>query len=237
MNVENLQKIGFNLNEAKIYLILLEYGSLQAGLLSKKTQINRRTTYDTIERLIEKGYISYSVIANKRIFKAVSPDIILEKIKETERQARDFIPKLKEVYQKAKEECESNIYRGRKGIRSILNEILKQKNYVVFGSNEKFLDIMQHDFSIFQKKKKELKIRSRTIMSISMKDKPVLKEAFTNYRFVSKQFSLPTSTFIYSSKVAIIVWSEIPVGMVVENKNVADSFKQYFEVLWRLGEK
>lgn len=235
MKAEDLQKIGFASNEAKIYLILLEYGSLQAGEISKKTQINRRTTYDTIERLIEKGYLSYVIVTNKRVFKAVNPDLIIEKIKEMEKQAQEFLPQLKSIYEGTKEEHEANIYRGKKGIKSILNDILKQKEYVVFGSNEKFPEIMQHDFSLFQKRKKDLKINSRTIMSISMKNKPLLKEAFTTYRFIPESYSLPTSTFVYGNKVAIIIWSEMPVGMVTESKDVANSFKQYFEALWKLS--
>ena len=41
MKAGDLQKLGFTLNEAKIYLVLLEYGPLQAGEISKKPQINR----------------------------------------------------------------------------------------------------------------------------------------------------------------------------------------------------
>ena len=51
MEIEKLQKIGLNLNEAKIYLALLELGEAQAGKISKESQINRTTTYDGLERL------------------------------------------------------------------------------------------------------------------------------------------------------------------------------------------
>ena len=48
MDITKLEKIGLNLNEAKIYLALLELGQAQAGYISKKTQINRTTVYDSI---------------------------------------------------------------------------------------------------------------------------------------------------------------------------------------------
>lgn len=235
MKAEDLQNIGFALNEAKIYLTLLTYGPLQAGEISKKTQINRRTIYDTIERLIEKGYVSYSIVANKRVFKAANPDLIIGKIKEIEEQAQRLLPQLKNIFEKTKEEHEANIYKGRKGIRAILNDILKEKEYIAFGSNEKCPEIMQHDFYIFQKRKKDLKIKSRIVMSISMKNKPILKEAFTTYRFIPESYSLPISIFVYNNKVAIVIWSELPVGIVIENKDVAHSFRQYFEALWKIS--
>ncbi len=236
METDRLLEVGFTKNEAKIYLVLLRGGPLQAGETSKRTQINRRTTYDTIERLIEKGFVSYSIVSNRRLFKATNPEILLTKIKEMEKQAREIVPNLKQLFIQSREEQETDIYEGRKGIRSILDDILKQKEYVVFGSNEKFPAIMQHDFSLFQKRKKELKIKSRTIMSISMKGEKILKEGFTDYRFIPEEYSLPTSTFIYGNKTAIVVWSELPVGMVIENKEVSDSFGKYFDVLWKTAQ-
>jgi sugar-specific transcriptional regulator TrmB len=230
---ENLVALGFTPVEAKIYLVLLEHGSLMAGELSKKTQTNRRTTYDTIERLIEKGYISYIISANRKVFNAVSPEIILDKIKETEEEAKKAVPALKELFLSKKEEQEANIYKGRKGIRTILNDMLKVKEYVGFGSNEKFPEIMTHDFDIFQKKKKELGIKSKTLMNESMRNKPTLKAAFTQYKFIKEKTSQPTSTFIYGNKVAIIIWSEVPVGTVIENRELAQTYLQYFDSLWQ----
>jgi len=230
---DNLINLGFTPVEAKIYLVLLESGPLQAGDLSKKTQTNRRTTYDTVERLIAKGYISYSISANRKVFKAVNPEIILDKIKELEEEAKQAIPALKELLLSKKEEQEANIYKGRKGIRAILNDMLKVKEYVGFGSNEKFPEVMTHDFDIFQKKKKELGIRSKTLMNESMRSKSILKTAFTQYRFIKEKTSQPTSTFVYENKVAIIIWSEVPVGTVIENKELAKTYLQYFDTLWK----
>ena len=39
--MEQLERLGLNRNEAKIYLVLLDLGEAQAGEISKKTQINR----------------------------------------------------------------------------------------------------------------------------------------------------------------------------------------------------
>lgn len=232
MKPAELQTLGFTLAEAKIYLTLLEDGPQQAGKISKITHINRRTTYDTLERLINKGYINYNITANKRIFKATNPELIIEKIEEMKKDAEQKIPELKKLHKKNKKEHEANIYEGRKGVRNILHEILKEKEYVVFGSNEKFPHLMQHDFTRFQEEKKRRKTKSRTIMSIDMRNKSILKKAYTKFRFIPQKFSLPTSTFIYGDKVATIIWSETPIGTVVENKEVAKSFKEYFEALW-----
>ena len=132
MQTERLQKIGLNPNEIKIYLTLLRLGEAKAGEISKESQINRTTTYDSIERLIEKGLVSYSIEANRKIFKPVSPERLLDDLKEKQKIVEKSLPELNELFNKSKEKEESDIYKGKKGIRSILNDI-----------NEKFRAILK----------------------------------------------------------------------------------------------
>lgn len=44
--------------------------------------------------------------------------------------------------------------------------------------------------------------------------------------------SLAKLNIIYGNKVAIIVWTEIPLGFVIENKIIAKTYLDYFESLW-----
>jgi len=234
MKAEQLIGIGFKEIEAKVYLTLLEIGDLQAGIISKRTGINRRTIYDTLERLKEKGLVSYTLSSNRRVFRAVNPNIILSKIKDIEKQANEIVPELQNLYKESKTDPEVEVYSGRKGIRNILNELLQVKEYLGFGSNEKFPEIMKHDFDLFEKIKKEKGVKSKTLMSIEMKNKSILKTAYNIvYRFIPDEFSLPTSIFIYKNKVAIIIWSQNHVGIVIGSEEVSNSFKQYFQALWK----
>lgn len=235
MESEKLQKIGLNPNETKIYLALLRLGEAQAGKISKESQINRTTVYDSVERLIEKGLTTYTIEANKKVFKPVAPKRLLDDLKEKQKIVEETLPELNKLFHKSKEKEESDIYKGRKGIRSILNDILNYKEYVAFGSSGGFLDIMKHDFNIFQKRKKELKINSRVILSESSKKKQDVKEAFSKFKFISDEYSSPTTTFIYNDKTAIIVWTENPIATLITSKEVAESYKKHFELMWKIA--
>ena len=234
---EKLQKIGLNLNEIKIYLALLRLGSAQAGKVSKESQINRTTTYDSIERLIEKGLVTYTIEANRKVFKPVAPERLLDDLKEKQKIVEETLPELNALFHESKDKEESDIYKGRKGIRSILNDILNYKEYVAFGSSGGFLGIMRHDFSMFQKNEKILKINSRIILSESSRKKQEVKEAFSKFRFISDEYSSPTTTFIYDNKTAIIVWAEIPIATLIISKEVAESYKKHFELMWKIATK
>ena len=187
--MERLERLGLNRNEAKIYLALLDLGEAQAGQISKKTQINRTTTYDSVERLIQRGLATYVIKANKKVFQPVPPQKLLEKIKEEEKIAEDILPELEARFKQTKEKEESNIYKGRQGIKSILNDLLNLKEYVAFGSSGKFLELMKHDFVQFQKQKEEKKIKARVILSKSSKTSESVKLAYTTFRFIPDEFS------------------------------------------------
>ena len=52
-----LLKIGFSLNEAKIYLALLEKYPLNGYEVSKYSGVARSLVYDCLDRLVSKGYV------------------------------------------------------------------------------------------------------------------------------------------------------------------------------------
>ena len=237
MDIERLQKIGLNTNEVKIYLALLKLGSAHAGRISKEAQINRTTTYDSLERLIEKGLVTYVISANRKVFRPVAPQVLLDQIKEKEKIVEETLPELNQLFKQAKEKEESNIYKGRKGIKSVLNDILNYKEYIAFGSSGRFLEIMKHDFVIFQKEKEKKKINAKVILSESSKNTEQVKLAYSKFRYIPDEFTAPTTTFVYGNKTAIIIWSEIPIATLIISKEVAESYRKYFELLWKNAKK
>jgi sugar-specific transcriptional regulator TrmB len=229
----DLIDLGFSENEAKIYLELLNRGEMLAGNISKNTRINRRTTYDSLQRLIEKGYVGFNVSANRKIFFAMNPEVIIKNLEELKERAKEIIPKLS-IKQ---EENKVIVYQGKKGIRNILNLILDSKDYVSYGSTSHFPEVMKHDYDLFQNMKKKLKIKARTILSSSIRKTEYKKIAIptTNFKFLSDNLTGPTSTFIFNNNVAIFIWEEPYFAVLIENKATYDSFKEYFEELWKIA--
>ena len=76
--MEELKSAGLTDNESKIYLALIDLGPSLAGQISRKTGMYRRSVYDTIEMLIEKGLVSYILQNNRKIFQAANPERLLQ---------------------------------------------------------------------------------------------------------------------------------------------------------------
>jgi len=235
---KELIQLGFNQSEAKIYIALLKYHSLLAGEISKKTGINRRTIYDSLERLEKKGIVGHNIISNKKNYFAINPKILVDKLNENIKLALEILPKLNEVSNNSEEETQIILYKGRKGIKNILNLILSSKEYVSFGTTEQFPEVMEHDYELFQNMKKNLKIKNRTILNKNLKGRDILKSApNTHFKFLSKNLVGPTSTFIFNNQVAIFVWEKPYFGILIQSKKVYDSYLEYFEELWKFSQE
>jgi sugar-specific transcriptional regulator TrmB len=66
MDQKFLEEAGLTPIEVRIYLVLLEKGSIRAGEITRHTGIHRRNVYDAIERLVQKGLVSYIKTNNRR---------------------------------------------------------------------------------------------------------------------------------------------------------------------------
>ena len=51
-------------------------------------------------------------------------------------------------------------------------------------------------------------------------------------RFNSNVYDTPATTWIYRDKIAIIVWSDQPIATLIRSKDIADSYRQFFNILW-----
>lgn len=230
---KQLRKLGLNRNEAKVYLCLLQQGEQKAGSLSKRLQLHRRTVYDTLERLLDNGLVKFSLAANRRVFQPVDPEVILQHVQAQTKLATKLIPKLKTLRQQRGVTQECSIYKGRKGIKAVLNELLKCKEYSVFGSPGRFMETMKHDYVQFQNQKRRLQIKATIITNESSRNAQFVEIAAAKFRYLPDAEIGPSTTFIYNGSVAIMIWDETPIAIVIKSKAVHESYKRYFDALWK----
>ena len=94
---EKLTHAGLTGNESKTYLQLLKSNELTANELSKIISTDRTLTYAILNRLIEKGLVSYKTKQNKKFFKAEKPENLLNPIKKKEILTKDLISELNKL--------------------------------------------------------------------------------------------------------------------------------------------
>ena len=79
-NYKFLLEIGFTLNEAKVYLTLLQNRYLNGYEISKLSNVSRSLVYNVINRLVDKGFILKSE-GQINYYCALPYDKVIEKIR------------------------------------------------------------------------------------------------------------------------------------------------------------
>lgn len=234
---KQLQELGLTNNEAKIYLALLELGSSIAGKISRKTGIHRRTIYDALERLTEKGLVSYIVKNNRKYFEASDPKQLLTLIEEKKESINTILPKLEQTYNIKKQKQETLFFKGKQGLKSIFEDQLKErKEILIFGASPNAYQILKYYFKWYDKDRVKKKIKVKIIFDSTARNK-IKNIPNAEIKFLPRNYATPAATNIYGNKVAIINWSGNPLAILINQKEIAQSYKNYFNILWKVAKK
>lgn len=235
MDVKNtLNEIGLSNGEAKVYLALLKLGSTIVSKLKEETELHRTTIYDFLEKLLNKGLVSYVITNNVKYYSAADPDKLVEFIKEKEEKIKEVMPRLKELSDFKKTETKVEVYKGKEGYKTFLNDVIKtKKDIIAFGIDEslfkeKFPIILEQYF----KKEAEAGIKERLLTS--EKVRYIYKKKTVTYRYIPEKYFGPTPTMVYGNKVMNLIWEPLTI-ILIENKGLAESYRKHFEMLWEMA--
>ncbi|MFA6462242.1 MAG: helix-turn-helix domain-containing protein [Candidatus Woesearchaeota archaeon] len=240
MNTKLLKEIGLTETEIKIYLSLLNLGATSARKIVDDTGVYRKNLYDALNRLIEKGLVSY-VIENKiKFFQAKKPENLEKyldekkaKIEEQRQEVKKIISEMNSYPGKAPAEIESEIYRGTEGIKTILKECLNYKEVLFIGATGDVENRLPYFWPQYNKKREKLKCKWRLLLVHEAKNKSITQSKYYQYKVLPKILSGLNVIYIYGDYVANILWLEKPLAFVTKHKKLADNYRKYFEYLWK----
>jgi sugar-specific transcriptional regulator TrmB len=229
--LQELKQAGLTENESKIYLSLVDHGPNLAGRISRLTGLHRRTVYDVTEMLIKKGLIGYILKNNRRYFEASNPNRILEILQEKEDILTPIVHNLLEKYNTKKEKQETNFYKGKEGLKAIFEDQLNYKEILILGASPQAYEILKFYFKWYDKKRIKKKIKVKIIAY----DRKITNIPLAEIRYLPKKYESPVAMNIYGNKTAIILWAEKPIVIAIREKEIADSYRNHFELMWKLA--
>ena len=232
---EELLHIGLTRTESRLYVMLLEMGKTPAGMLSRKTGIHRRSVYDALERLIAKGLVSYIKENDKRFYLPTDPKRVQEIIDQHQEQVYDVLPGLQASFMEHAGKQETVFYRGLEGIKTIFEDQIRDgKDVYIIGASHQAKELLKFYLPHYTDKRIKKKIKLHAIYA---GEKHRAEVPWADVRYLPHNFASLVSTSIYGDKAAIIVWMQEPVGILIKQSEVAKAFKNYFDLLWRMGKR
>jgi len=251
MDTKILENIGFTHGEVRVYLALLDLGETTTGDIIKKSKITGSKVYEILERLIEKGMVSYIVKEKTKYFQASSPKRLMDYLGKKERELADDKRDVKKIIsgleekQKLKQKTQSSkVFEGYEGVRSVFNLILeslkRREEYFSFSmgeelKSEKLTTFLQNYHQKRIEKGIPVKIiaREEDKKLISVKNLARLKGL--RIRYYKNPF--PIGVIIFKDYVATFTFKEKPTAFLIQSEQVANSYKNFFSYIWKISKE
>ena len=236
-----LKSLGLTQREAEAYLGLYNFKETTATQLAKITKEHRTNIYDCLNRLIEKGVVSYFREKDKKLFEAADPEMLKNILKEKELNLNSILPELKLKNELAVKKSEAHIFEGIVSIRNMLNHFLEAgKTRYAYGSPITASKMLGDYFlESYHRKRLSKKLKLFLIYNSDAKERinHLNSLELTESRFLPKEYDSPVTTNICGDEVVIFLYSKKPLAIQIRNSQIAEAYKKYFDLLWRLAHK
>ena len=245
-----LEKLGFTPGEIKVYLALLRLGTSTAGPIAREAKVARSKLYDILERLARRGLVSRVVQNGTRRFSVAEParlkDFLRQRREQLERQEEEIdglIPALELEYRLKNVRQEAEVFDGLEGLKNAREKYLrsmKRGDAVYFaGVPSSAYRRMEAYYADWNARRIRKGIQSYTIFTDVSRTHPYVKQKIghkhTFVRFLPKGVPCFAWFEIYGDTVVIAINHEKAFSIVIHDRHVAQSYKTYFDLLWKIS--
>src|SRR3989338_5484558 len=230
MEVE-LREFGLSENEIKAYLTLLKTGVSTANRIAEITGIKRSTTYDTLKILVTKGIIGTYIKEGKNFFECATPKKLVELLRYKQERIEKILPKLESLQKTIPKRSTVSFFEGKKGVLTILNDILDTKQqFLFYGSRKSALQALSHYPENFIQKRADKGIKLKAVLAEEDRNDPIYQDQkvkkLSKLRFLKELNNSEANTFIYGNKVGIMSSGEELVGLIIESPSIVKQQKR-----------
>jgi sugar-specific transcriptional regulator TrmB len=244
-----LKEIGFTDGEIKVYYALFELGETTVGPISKKSGVTHAKVYPILDKLIQKGLVTYVIKDGRKNYSATNPNSLLEYVNKKVRSLNEEKEKIIEIIpsllakQKELEKVQySRVFEGFRGLRALFYELFsnnKEKTEIcVLGLD----DVIKEErfvrfFYFYHKIRRENKIELRLILKKNMKyfvdsyyeEKKILSSK-DKIKYVNVTF--PAGVFIFKDHVITVIEDEKVTAFDIKSRQAAERYRKFFYSIW-----
>ena len=235
MDTSILEDLGLTNAEIKVYLASLEIGTSTAGPILEKTKLQNSVVHMTLHKLVEKGFMSFVKKGKVRHYHSTDPKNIIGFIEEKKKRFETILPELL-IRQKKQEKQEAEIYEGFKGFKAMLYELMKGAKrgdeclfFSFYAANPDDFENAYTFYKDFEKDFNKKGVITKGITPSNIKDKFKGRDV-KNILFVD--FPTPTNISIFKNRIAFTPWEDKQMSFLINSRQLAESFRQYFYSIW-----
>ncbi len=239
-----LQKVlinfGLNDKEAAVYLATLELGPSPASNVAIKAKLKRVTTYDILEKLMDRGFISLQEQNGVKIFSATDPDLLREDFRQKYMDFKSALPDFRRLHGKTTHP-RVRYYEGLEAIKKVYAETLMAQTEILNYADSKSIRDYWPSYDVdYVEERVRRGIYLRGIAPLDEYGKKVAHDNEKWHREIrlvrAGPFAFKNEINIYDDKVAIISFgADKIIGMVIESPEIANTQRAIFMMAWEFA--
>lgn len=241
--LQDLENLNLSLNEAKVYLALIEIGQTSAGALIKKTSLHRSVVYETLDKLIERKLVFKLTKQNIAYFQSADPSRLLDDIHRQEQTALDLVPKLNQMIDTSMPEI--TVYQGIESYRRFwLDSVKRLKpgsvDYVAGSIGGPWMEFLGQEAvdRYFKTASKRSITWKLIVFDIDDLEQPFLSrygDFKAECRLIEKRVTKEGNFNVFGTESVILHSATEPMIIEVKNQSLVRVFQNLFDILWELG--
>ncbi len=241
---QKLVAFGLSEAEAKVYVTLLEYGRELGGTkLALLTGLHRQYIYIALPKLLTQGLVEEITHGKQSRYRARSPQVIETLGRKRAIEAGELARELNAISNIGNEQ-EFEVIQGVRAIQQYEASLVSTADntwecYIIGGATTGYSDVMGEslDEHLDEMRKKELSVRYLG----STDERPFYEKyvgTFKNqeYRFLAKLPKGVTHLVVRHDSVSFYTFLNPPLVYVVKSPVIAQNYKDFFMMLWEMGE-
>lgn len=242
----DLQKVGFDEREARVYLACLELGPSPVQKIAQRAETPRATVYLVLDDLQNKGVVTTYEEGKKTYYVAEPPQKIADlvdekalKVKQQQETLKKLIPELTSRGQFEKgEKSLIKYYEGAQAVGSFIRDSLAGEggevlNLFHFDRAMKMLEQTGTSIEKIRERRSVHKIKSRVIYTTDNGPIDGYSTKERDTKFVPfEEFPFEADITIRGNRTIFIPYGLPLRGVAVEDEAITNTLRMIFEIMW-----
>lgn len=229
-----------------VYLALIGLGESTISPIVFTSKVTKSKVYDILNKLIDKGLVGYIIRDGVKHYNANNPQMIteyvdkkLDEIQATKNQLNKVVQELLLQRNLSNQKRIAEIYEGFKGLKAIREELRDSmksgETMLVLGAPKIANEKWENWLLEFHKERIKKKIHLKMIYNSDAREYGKLREKMklTEIKYLPSKLVSPNWIDIFPEEILIVTVLKEPITFILRDKEVAKSFRAYFEIMWK----
>jgi len=232
VDTQILERMGLSPKEVAVYLSALRLGPATVSRISEQSQVDRTLCYSLLNKLVDRGYVSFFTEGSVKQFLASDPEKLVTDLSDQQEELSRLVPQLQKIAGKKPASFAIEIYKGKDGVRHAFNDYMAHpETAFLFGDMTDFQTVAPIHLQKYFLCLKRNNLHEYLIFPEGQD--PGTHPTRSHMLPLPKSLFAPSVIWVYGDTTATMMWGDPITTVILRNKAVAENYRAYFKSLWK----